>query len=74
MKLFKSSHKKSEHKTRGMRITEGLLPIFGPANVGDSTAPIRPPSEEEVARDQEIVEQMQRKVAPDGRVYLVERS
>lgn len=61
------------HKSRGLRMTEGLLPVFGPAQVGDSTTPIRPLSDEEAARSAELNATMERMTAPDGTVYLVEK-
>lgn len=64
----------SDSRTRGMRFTEGLLPIFGPAQVGDSSAPIRPVSEEEAARNAEVESNLERRVAPNGEVYYVARS
>lgn len=55
----------------GLRLTEGLLPIFGPAQVGDSTAPVRPPSEAERGRDSELRTTLTRMVGADGRSYVV---
>lgn len=55
----------------GLRLTEGLLPIFGPAQVGDSTAPVRPASEAERGRDRELRTTLTRMVGADGRSYVV---
>ena len=75
MNIFRSiKAKKQAHKSRGMRMTEGLLPVFGPAQVGDTTAPIRPVSAQEAAREASLESTMERKVAADGSVYLVERT
>ncbi|MDM8083709.1 hypothetical protein QUV83_02885 [Cellulomonas cellasea] len=57
----------------GMRVTEKLLTIFGPPQLGDSTAPHRPVSAEERERDQDLRTQLERVVGPDGHSYLVER-
>lgn len=74
MGIFGKKQKaKNAQKTRGLRMTEGLLPVFGPAQVGDSTTPIRPVSDEEAARSAELNATMERKTAPDGTVYLVEK-
>lgn len=73
MNLFKRNKKDVSGKSRGMRITEGLLPIYGPATIGDSTAPIRPTTDAENARAQAIEDELERVTGPDGRVYLVER-
>lgn len=58
-------------RTRGMRMTEKFLPIFGPAQVGSSTAPVRPPSEAEVSRDATLRTELVRVVGPDGSSYVV---
>ncbi|WP_093181396.1 hypothetical protein [Sanguibacter gelidistatuariae] len=54
-----------------MRITEGLLPIFGPAQVGDSTAPLRAATEAERGRDIALRTELTRVVGPDGSSYVV---
>lgn len=61
-------------RTRGLRFTEKLLPVFGPAQVGDSTKPIRPVTDAEAARDALMQESLERVVASDGTVYFVERT
>lgn len=66
------STKRAARKSRGMRITEGLLPIFGPAQVGDSTAPLREPSEVERGRDAALRTELTRVVGPDGSSYVVQ--
>ena len=58
-------------RTGGLRITEGLLPIFGPAQVGDSTAPLRPASEAERSRDRALRTTLTRMVGADGKSYVV---
>jgi|GEM_PF-3231973 len=60
-------------RTRGLRLVEKFLPLFGPAQVGDSKRPIRPPSQAEQERQDSLTATLERKVAPDGTVYLVER-
>lgn len=55
----------------GLRLTEGLLPIFGPAQVGDSKAPVRPASEAERGRDSELRTTLTRMVGADGQSYVV---
>lgn len=75
MSIFKKRHtdRNTEGaKSKGLRLTEKLLPIFGPAQVGDSTTPIRPPSQDEDAREQALETELVRKVGPDGQTYLVE--
>lgn len=57
----------------GMRVTEKLLTIFGPPQLGDSKAPHRPVSEQERERDEELRTHLERVVGPDGHSYLVER-
>lgn len=54
-----------------MRITEGLLPIFGPAQVGDTTAPLREVTEAERGRDTALRTELTRVVGPDGHSYVV---
>lgn len=58
-------------RSGGLRITEGLLPIFGPAQVGDSTAPLRPASEAERSRDRALRTTLTRVVGADGKSYVV---
>lgn len=63
--------KPANGKTRGMRLTEGLLPVFGPAQVGDSTAPVRPANAAERQRDATLRTELTRVVGPDGHSYVV---
>jgi hypothetical protein len=58
-------------RSGGLRITEGLLPIFGPAQVGDSTAPLRPATEAERSRDRALRTTLTRVVGADGKSYVV---
>lgn len=58
-------------RSGGLRIAEGLLPIFGPAQVGDSTAPLRPASEAERSRDRALRTTLTRVVGADGKSYVV---
>lgn len=61
-----------DHRPAGMRLTEKrLLPIFGPAQVGDSTAPLRPASEAERSRDRALRTTLTRVVGKDGKSYVV---
>lgn len=69
--MFGRKPKKATGKTRGMRMTEGLLPIFGPAQVGDSTTPVRPASDAERQRDAALRTELTRVVGPDGHSYVV---
>jgi hypothetical protein len=75
MGIFKKKkHDTTDTRTRGMRITETfILPIYGPAQIGDSTKPIRPVNDEEAAREADMQERLERKVAADGTAYFVER-
>lgn len=57
----------------GMRVTEKLLTVFGPPQLGDHKAPRRAVSAEERGRDQELRTTLERVVGPDGHAYLVER-
>lgn len=62
----------SPDATAGLRLTEkSLLPIFGPAQVGDSTAPLRPASEAERSRDRALRTTLTRVVGKDGKSYVV---
>lgn len=70
----KKQHTHDDARTRGMRFTEGLLPVFGPAQIGDSTKPIRPVTDEEAARETEMLQHLERVENPDGSVYFVERT
>ncbi len=54
-----------------MRLTESLLPVFGPAQVGDLTAPTRPATPQDKARDEELNSQLERRISADGTPYLV---
>lgn len=65
------SAKNPDRKPTGMRITEGLLPVFGPAQVGDSTAPLREATEAERGRDTALRTELTRVVAPNGHSYVV---
>lgn len=66
-----TDHSHPDGRTGGLRITEGLLPIFGPAQVGDSTAPLRPASEAERSRDRALRTTLTRVVGADGKSYVV---
>lgn len=59
--------------TAGMRVTESLLPFFGPAQVSDQRAVGRPASEDELERERRLQAEHLRVLGPDGRPYLVER-
>lgn len=63
--------KRADKRSAGLRITEGLLPIFGPAQVGDSTAPVRAVTEAERGRDVALRTELTRVVGPDGNSYVV---
>lgn len=65
------STKRADRKSAGMRITEGLLPIFGPAQVGNSAAPLREVTEAERRRDSALRTELTRVVGPDGHSYVV---
>ncbi|WP_197711280.1 hypothetical protein [Cellulomonas sp. WB94] len=59
--------------TAGFVLTEKLLTILGPPQIGDQTSPRRPPSADEQEREQRLQSDLERVVGPDGHVYLVER-
>src|SRR3954454_5896263 len=59
--------------TGGMRVTESLLPFFGPAQVGDQRTVGRPVTEAERERDRRLRTEHVRVIGPDGTPYLVER-
>ncbi|WP_448061336.1 hypothetical protein [Cellulomonas hominis] len=59
--------------SRGMRLTARLVSLFGPAQVGDHTAPERVVSADERERDDRLHLDLERVVGADGRSYLVER-
>ncbi len=59
--------------SRGMRLTARLVSLFGPAQVGDHTAPERRVSDDERERDDRLHLDLERVVGADGRSYLVER-
>ncbi|PFG35205.1 hypothetical protein [Sanguibacter antarcticus] len=63
--------KSTSRTSRGMRLTEGLLPIFGPAQIGDSTTPVRPANAAEQQRDSTLRTELTRVVGPDGHSYVV---
>ncbi|WP_313280222.1 hypothetical protein [Timonella senegalensis] len=69
-----SAEQASPKKSRGLRMTETFLPVFGPAQVGDSKQPIRPANAEEQQRENDLNSAFVHKTSPDGKVYLVERS
>lgn len=66
--------RKKDRRTLGMRITEGFLPIFGPAQVGRQDADGRGVSDAERERDQELKTRFERVTGPDGRTYVVEHT
>ncbi|MGV8976683.1 MAG: hypothetical protein ACOH17_01445 [Cellulomonas sp.] len=59
--------------TPGFVLTEKLLTILGPPQLGDHTAPRRPVSDDEQERERRLHSDLERVVGPDGSVYLVER-
>lgn len=74
MSVFRRKQKESATpgaKSKGLRFSERLLPVFGPAQVGDSTTPIRPTTGEEDAREEALEHELVRKVGADGTTYLV---
>lgn len=76
MSLFRKKQNEPETgaKSKGLRLSEKLLPVFGPAQVGDSTTPIRPPTEDEDAREEALEHELTRVTAPDGSTYVVRAS
>lgn len=60
-------------KSRGLRFTEGLLPILGPAQVSDPTKPSRPDTDAERQRETDLRTQLIRITSPDGSSYVIER-
>jgi hypothetical protein len=66
--------RKKDRRTLGMRITEGFLPIFGPAQGGRQDADGRGVSDAERERDQELKTRFERVTGPDGRSYVVEHT
>lgn len=60
-----------DDRTWGMRVTESLLPFFGPASI--RRTPPRPVRPEDRARDAELRRTLDRVTGPDGRTYVVER-
>lgn len=60
-------------RQRGLRFTERfLLPVFGPAQVGDRTRG-HAASAEDREREAALRTTLERVVGPDGRSYMVER-
>ncbi|HEX7805469.1 MAG TPA: hypothetical protein VF413_04840 [Cellulomonas sp.] len=59
--------------TPGFAVTEKLLTILGPPQIGDQAAPRRPVSVDEQERERRLQSELERVVGPDGHVYLVER-
>ncbi|CAN5161971.1 hypothetical protein BH11ACT1_BH11ACT1_13420 [soil metagenome] len=57
----------------GFAVTEKLLTILGPPQIGDQQAPRRPVSVDEQERERRLQSELERVVGPDGHVYLVER-
>lgn len=47
--------------------------LVGPAQLGDVTAPVRPPTQDERDRDEDLRAGFERRQEPSGRSYLVER-
>ncbi|MBD5785355.1 hypothetical protein IF650_04100 [Cellulosimicrobium terreum] len=66
--------RKDDRRTLGMRITEGFLPIFGPAQLGRHDADGRGVSDDERERDRELRTRFERVTGPDGRSYVVEHT
>ncbi|WP_265520361.1 hypothetical protein [Oerskovia flava] len=58
----------------GLRLTEGFLPIFGPAQVGRQGSPGRGVSPEEQSRERELRTRFEYVTGPDGRSYVVEHT
>ena len=65
---------KKDDRSLGMRITEGFLPIFGPAQVGRQDAEGRGVSAAEQERDRQLQTRFERVTGPDGRSYVVEHT
>ncbi len=59
-------------KGLGLKITEKLLPILGPAAVGNSPENAKPTTQDEEARDLALETELTRKTGPDGTTYAVE--
>ncbi|HEX5333961.1 MAG TPA: hypothetical protein VFW79_15070 [Cellulomonas sp.] len=59
--------------TAGFALTEKLLTILGPPQIGDQAAPHRPVNADEQERERRLRSELERVVGPDGQVYLVER-
>lgn len=66
-------HAPEGDKSLGLRMTEKLLPIFGPPAVGDSTKPARKTTQAEENRDHELENELVRKKGADGATYLEAR-
>ncbi|GGI04602.1 hypothetical protein [Isoptericola cucumis] len=63
--------REDDDRTWGMKATESLLWIFGPANILRN-AP-KPPRDEDLAKDAALRQAHERVVRPGGHAYLVER-
>jgi hypothetical protein len=65
---------RSRRRSFGMRLTERLLPFFGPAQVGRQDSEGRGVSESEKQRDEELHARFEYVTGPDGRSYVVEHT
>ncbi|MCA5892178.1 hypothetical protein LEP48_02290 [Isoptericola sp. NEAU-Y5] len=65
------ARRKDDDRTWGMRATESLLHVFGPASI-KRDAP-RPPSEADLAKEAALHQRLQRVTRSDGHTYLVDR-
>lgn len=60
-------------KSLGMRMTEKLLPVFGPPAVGNSTSPVRKTTQDEEDRDHDLETELVRRKGSDGATYVEAR-
>ena len=60
-------------KSLGLRVTEKLLPIFGPPPVDNSTEHVKETTQEEQDRDDDLEAELVRKKGSDGVNYVQAR-
>lgn len=58
-----------EKKSLGRRMSEKLLPVYGPAQITDAKRPITPPTEEEQAREKDLQDSLTLGIDEHGEPY-----
>lgn len=69
--MGRRARREDDDRTWGMRVTETLLHVFGPANILRNDP--KPPRDEDLAKDTALRQTHERVERHGGHAYLVER-